>query len=499
VVDERVMAHTTRTADVDQLMLPRPPARLVQLVYRVGRRLARTVVRWGSVTFFARDLSGGPPAVAGHGGFHVREAAERDLDWLAVGANPAQRPLQLRARFRRGDRCFVGVDAAGRAAHVRWVTTHRAFIPELDCVIVLRPGEAYFYDGYTRPDARGQGLDGLVRRSIFHALAAQGGRTVWSYVRSDNPIGQRAAERWQSAAGSVGYVTIAGLRALVRGAGAPGLPVLRRSDAHGDDDRVAAWREWFEGWLAQPLTRRSTGCHDLPEAYFASAADYIAGTLRLDHEADSVLDVGCDSAMVSRLLVDRCRQFAGADFIPGMLADARAVSQPQAPRPPWFVAADGRRLPFASGSFSKAYCSAVIHTLPSRDDGRAVVRELVRVCRPGGLVLIASVPDERKRWAGRRAVLRRAPWTRRPLLLGYWCIPDGLKPSVKRALGRPARDAMAFLEYDLSELARELVAAGHRCQVLDFPGSYWSEDFRATRSNLLICVGAPSRAMDPGL
>jgi SAM-dependent methyltransferase/ribosomal protein S18 acetylase RimI-like enzyme len=482
------MAQTTRTADVQPLMLPRPRAGRGRLAYRLARRLVRTFVRWGSVTFFARHLDDGLPAAAAPAGFEVREASEQDLGWLALGANPAQHARQLRSRFRRGDRCFVAVDPQGRAAHVRWVTTRRAFIPELDLDVVLRPDEVYFYDGYTRPDARGQGIDGLVRRTIFRAFRDQGARTVWSYVRSDNAVGQRAAERWQSASGSVRYLTVAGVHTFVRGERAPALPILRRAAPDATDERVAAWRDWFEGWLDQPLTRRSTGFHALPPEYFASAADYLAATLRIDPAADSVLDVGCDSAMVSRLIVDRCRQFTGVDFIAGMLADARRVSQPHTPRPLWFVASDGRHLPFGSGSFQKAYCSAVIHTLPSHADGLAVIRELVRVCRPGGQVLVASVPDVRKRRAGRRAALRRAPWRRRPLLVGYWLIPDAVKPAIKRALGRPAVDPMAFLEYDLAAIGGELRRAGLDCRVLDFPADYWSEDFRTTRSNLLISI-----------
>ena len=487
------MARSSHTADVNPLLFPRRRSGSDRFVFRAGRRLVRTVVRWGHVVFFSRALAESVPSSTRTDGFRVREASEHELRWLLDGADPDQTTTELRRRFRRGDRCFVGVDSTGRAAHVRWATTRRAYVPELNRDVVLRPGEVYFYNGYTRPDARGRGLDGLVRQEIFRTFAACGCRTAWSYVRSDNPIGRRAAERWQSSGGSIRYLTIPGVLTLVGGERAPGLPVLERAVAGGDDDRAVAWGAWFAGWRSQPLTRRSTGYHDLPAEYFASAADFIAASLHLDREADAVLDVGCDSAMVSRLLVDRCRQFTGVDFIPGMLADAREVTRTHATRAPWFVASDGRRLPFRTASFSKAYCSAVIHTLPSREDGLAVVRELVRVCRPNGQVLVASVPDVRKRWAGRREALRQASWLRRPLLIGYWLLPATVTAIVKRAVGRPRHDPMAFLEYDLAEMARSLEAAGHRCHVLDFPADYWSSDFRTTRSSLLISV-APDRA-----
>jgi hypothetical protein len=53
------MAQTTRTADVQPLMLPRPRAGRSRLAYRLARRLFGTVVPWGSVTLFPRRLDDG--------------------------------------------------------------------------------------------------------------------------------------------------------------------------------------------------------------------------------------------------------------------------------------------------------------------------------------------------------------------------------------------------------------------------------------------------------
>jgi SAM-dependent methyltransferase len=496
MVDERVSAQRTTVNLLSTLLLRQPEPAGTRaaprassrdsLLVRVVRRGIRTFVRWGSVTFFVRQLD--ESVAAGAADAAVREVSEIDLGWIADGANPSQSADVLRRRFRRGDRCFAAVDAAGRAAHVRWVTAGRALIPELGLDVVMRGGEAYFYDGYTRPDARGQGVDGRVRNEIFRVFKARGYARVWSYVRSDNPTGLRAAAKWQQMAGRLAYFTICGVRTFVGASDGGQHPPLRPHASDDADARVAAWRRWFHGWLQQPLERRSTGFHALPPEYFDSAAEFIAATLRLDPQSDRVLDVGCDSAMVSRRLVSRCFRYTGVDFVAAMLADARGVSQPETTRPLSFVAGDGRRLPFATGSFKKAFCSAVIHTLPTHEDGEAIVRELVRVCAPGGQVLIASVPDVRKRWAGRRALLLAAPWWRRPGLVAYWCVPGRLRSIIKRLAGRPAQDPMRFLEYDLRTLARGLQAEGVECRVLDFPADYWSRDFRVTRSNLLISI-----------
>ena len=55
-----------------------------------------------------------------------------------------------------------------------------------------------------------------------------------------------------------------------------------------------------------------------------------------------------------------------------------------------FTQGDVSRLPFAAGSFDRVVCTEVLEHVP---DDRALLAELVRVLRPGG-VLAVSVPDE---------------------------------------------------------------------------------------------------------
>ncbi len=56
----------------------------------------------------------------------------------------------------------------------------------------------------------------------------------------------------------------------------------------------------------------------------------------------------------------------------------------------YFLQGDAPRLPFKDGAFDRVLCTEVMEHV---SDDRAVLRELVRVLRPGG-VLAISVPDE---------------------------------------------------------------------------------------------------------
>lgn len=458
-----------------------------------GKGLRRLTSPWlevGSLVLFARDLEEPTPAVSGEG-WRVREAGASDLDAVRLGSDPA-RPLEvLRERFRRGHHCFVAEGADGSVGHTRWVTSEPPPVPEVGRQLLLGPADVYFYDGFTRSDARRRGLDGITRCAIFEAMRERGYRRAVSYVRGDNPRGLRAAGRWQTEIGRVRYLRLGRRRSWLLGRGTIG--ALAFSPPHtGDDELEGArrsrhWRAWFEGWLGEPLERRSTGFSALPEEYFSAVADFVAATLGLSAGSDRVLDVGCASAGVTRLLAGRCHELTGMDFVPGLLVDARRRAARSATgEPARFVNGDARLLPFASGRLDKVCCVGVVHTLPTAEDGFRVVRELIRVCAPGGRILVGALPDRERRWRARAECWRRGTARERLRVVGALLLPRPLKRLLRRWAGLPPEPRLVGLEYDLAAWKERIEALGAECEILPFPQDFWSRDFRSTRSNLLI-------------
>jgi ubiquinone/menaquinone biosynthesis C-methylase UbiE/GNAT superfamily N-acetyltransferase len=461
----------------------------LKLAVRVARRFGRMFVETGSLAFFMRklgDAASGPPWTR----FQVRQLFPSDRESLLHGSESSWETL--RSRFQRGDLCFGGLDTDGRAVHTRWLTFERAHIPELGLDFVPPEGTAYFYDGYTRPDARRLGVDAAVRNAIFDTLRSRGCGGVYSYVRDDNPGGLRAASRCQHEVGRVRFARFMTSRPFVSSKGRTGLESLLKAPEAAPkeaDERAAKWRQWFEGWLNEPVAKRSIGFHQLPEEAFTAMADHIAATLSLSPGRDSVLDVGCDSALVTRHVRPHCSRLTGVDFIPGMLIDAQrargGTAQEGATR---FAAADGRALPFPDRSFAKAYCSGVVHTLPTHGDSFKMILEMVRVAGPGGTVLVAAIPDVRKRWRGRIAAWKVAGTRERARMIGAWITPSPVRRLARRVLHRETDGALRYLEFDLVKTQESLRSHGLMCAVLDYPKDFWSRDFRETRSNLLISV-----------
>ena len=103
-----------------------------------------------------------------------------------------------------------------------------AHVPELERDIVLRTREAYLYDAFTPPSRRGTGAFGFVLDHLFTKLQSFGARIVYSYVRSDDPKGQRAACVRLRPIGALTHIRLNGRAPLVFGGPRNGLPTLVR-------------------------------------------------------------------------------------------------------------------------------------------------------------------------------------------------------------------------------------------------------------------------------
>jgi hypothetical protein len=213
------------TAEARGLDLPSSVTKVVRLLREEGLgRLAMVSLRlatspllgFGRVVFFLRELDGQWSTPRAPAGISVRLASLPELPRLVAARPPDAGLVELfRQRFRRGDWCVVAVEKNGTVAHSRWVSTLATLIPELNMEIRLRSGEAYLYDGSTRPDARGRGIDGVVRCFVFDKLRATGLNRVYSYCRGDNRPALRAANRWQTPVGEMWFLRLRGLGAWV--------------------------------------------------------------------------------------------------------------------------------------------------------------------------------------------------------------------------------------------------------------------------------------------
>lgn len=120
-----------------------------------------------------------------------------------------------------------------------------------------------------------------------------------------------------------------------------------------------------------------------------------------------VLDVGTGTARLPRALFFQPRfqgQVIGLDLSRRMLKQAVRLTQPHADRLT-FIWQDAQALPFMDDTFDAVTCLEMLEFTP---DPEAVLRELVRVLRPGGVFLTSNRVGPDAPLLPRRALARPA-------------------------------------------------------------------------------------------
>jgi SAM-dependent methyltransferase len=104
-----------------------------------------------------------------------------------------------------------------------------------------------------------------------------------------------------------------------------------------------------------------------------------------------VLDAGCGSGAVSRLISQRKQPslVVGLDRHPDFASAARDLAEERGMQHLFFTAGDLRHLPFVDGAFDLVWTSFVLEYLAA--DPVAPLRELARVTRAGGIVAAFDV------------------------------------------------------------------------------------------------------------
>jgi ubiquinone/menaquinone biosynthesis C-methylase UbiE len=102
---------------------------------------------------------------------------------------------------------------------------------------------------------------------------------------------------------------------------------------------------------------------------------------------DTVLDVACGGGIVVCAFAPHVRQATGIDMTPAMLERARGLAAEKRLSNVSWRQGDVNALPYDDASFAIVVTRFAFHHFP---DPLAVLREMVRVCDPGGRVVVVD-------------------------------------------------------------------------------------------------------------
>jgi ubiquinone/menaquinone biosynthesis C-methylase UbiE len=99
---------------------------------------------------------------------------------------------------------------------------------------------------------------------------------------------------------------------------------------------------------------------------------------------DRILDLGCGNGRLSELFSGKKIEYYGADFSEKLIEIARK-RYPELN----FQVSDALNLPFPDGFFDKVFSIAVLHHIPSKEFRAKFLKEIKRVLKPRGIVVLS--------------------------------------------------------------------------------------------------------------
>ena len=148
---------------------------------------------------------------------------------------------------------------------------------------------------------------------------------------------------------------------------------------------------------------------DIATAYDASLPSHVVEHYLRKREAflagvcppGSMLDVGCGTGLLAERMSARGYRVTGVDPSEGMLTVLQARSpQIETARAP------GSALPFPGESFDLVVSVATMHHIAAPEEVRRTLAEMIRVCRPGGRVIVWDHNPRNPYWS---SLMARVP------------------------------------------------------------------------------------------
>jgi len=139
--------------------------------------------------------------------------------------------------------------------------------------------------------------------------------------------------------------------------------------------------------ILDQFTRQAVPFSQSPSVSNQEALNFIVRSANTGAE-DTVLDVACGPGLLACAFAKVARHATGIDITPAMLEQARKTQQEQRLTNVSWKHGDVRRLPYPDAHFSIVSCRFVFHHL---EEPLVVLREMSRVSKPGGRVVVADM------------------------------------------------------------------------------------------------------------
>jgi ubiquinone/menaquinone biosynthesis C-methylase UbiE len=131
-------------------------------------------------------------------------------------------------------------------------------------------------------------------------------------------------------------------------------------------------------------------CRPFTDNQWDLLVEDVEAKLLIDGELDSILDVGCGNGLLLSRLGKYFGSCHGIDYAEAMI-DQADLQMPEGN----FSVGHADSIVHADNTFSRVLCFSIFHYFPNHTYAESVISELIRVCRPGGIILIGDLLDKK--------------------------------------------------------------------------------------------------------
>ncbi|WP_448213112.1 class I SAM-dependent methyltransferase [Colwellia sp. MEBiC06753] len=149
--------------------------------------------------------------------------------------------------------------------------------------------------------------------------------------------------------------------------------------------------EWQKQVLEAKDLRAQVGRPIDEESWQALVCD-IKSKLLFDQTkpVGSLLDIGCGNALILSELAPYTNEVFGIDYAEAMIEQAKKVI-PNG----HFQTGEAGNLKFKDKQFDRLLCYSIFHYFPSQEYVLQAIAEMIRVTKPGGVILIGDLLDDK--------------------------------------------------------------------------------------------------------
>lgn len=123
-------------------------------------------------------------------------------------------------------------------------------------------------------------------------------------------------------------------------------------------------------------------------AWLALSSDVLSKLELNSASKGNVLDVGCGNGLLLSKIANNFNELVGVDYSESMVDKAKMLLPDGA-----FTQSEANSLRFKNNYFDRVLCYSIFHYFPSYDYALEVILEMIRVTKPGGLILLGDILD----------------------------------------------------------------------------------------------------------